>query len=334
MRDQLKLNATCRMDKNQNFDFLFSPAVSVVYSLNKQVYRVSFSSAIRNPTLADQYLYYNVGPAILVGNIGGFDSLATIPSLMTSLNYGTCDSLRHFNVAPLQPEQVKTIEVGYRSSLFNHFFVDAEYYYIWYHHFIGFKLGAVVDCNIFKQVADVQPYRVAANTNDMVTTQGFSVGINYFFKNFYTLSGNYSFNKLDRKGSTDPIIPAYNTPENKFNLGISGRDIVTSISFFNSLWKKLPVIPLNHYGFSINYKWVQGFLFEGSPQFTGFVPSYATMDAQLNKQIPKLNLTFKIGASNLLSQKHFEAYGGPLVGRLAYIQAVVDLPAHKYSSEK
>jgi outer membrane receptor protein involved in Fe transport len=55
---------------------------------------------------------------------------------------------------------------------------------------------------------------------------------------------------------------------------------------------------------------VQGFLFEGSPQFTGVVPSYATLDAQLNKQIPKLHLTVKIGASNLLSQKHFEAYGG------------------------
>ena len=333
LNDQLKLNATCRMDKNQNFNFLFSPAVSAVYSVKKQVYRVSFSSAIRNPTLADQYLYYNVGPAILVGNINGFDSLVTIPSIITSFNYHTCDSLRYFDVDPLQPEQVKTIEAGYRSSLFNHFFVDAEYYYSWYHHFIGYKLGAAVGCDIFKQVASVQPYRVAANTKDMVTTQGFSIGINYFFKNFYTLSGNYSFNKLDRKGSSDPIIPAYNTPENKFNLGISARDIVTSITLFNSLWEKLPVIRLNHYGFSINYKWVQGFLFEGSPQFTGFVPSYATMDAQVNKQIPKLNLTVKIGASNLLSQKHFEAYGGPLVGRLAYIQAVVDLPARKFRGD-
>lgn len=327
--DQLKLNATCRMDKNQNFDFLFSPALSAVYSVNKQVYRVSFSSAIRNPTLADQYLYYNVGPAILVGNISGFDSLVTIPSIITSLNYHEWDSLRYFNVAPLQPEQVKTIEFGYRASLFDHFFVDAEYYHSWYHHFIGYKLGAVVTSNIFQQIQSVQPYRVAANTNDMVTTQGFSVGINYFFKNFYTLSGNYSFNKLNRRGSADPIIPAYNTPENKFNLGISGRDIVTSLTFFNSLWKKLPIIPLRHYSFSINYKWVQGFLFEGSPQFTGVVPSYATLDAQLNKQIPKLHLTVKIGASNLLSQKHFEAYGGPLVGRLAYIQVVVDLPGHR-----
>jgi outer membrane receptor protein involved in Fe transport len=163
----------------------------------------------------------------------------------------------------------------------------------------------------------------------MVTTQGFSIGANYFFKDFYTLTGNYSYNKLDRQGSADPIIPAYNTPENKFNIGVSGRDIVTSITFFNSLWEKLPVIPLNHFGFSVNYKWVQGFLFEGSPQFTGFVPSYATLDAQLNKQIPKFNLTVKIGASNLLSQKHFEAYGGPVVGRLAYMQIVVDIPVQR-----
>src|SRR4030095_3864732 len=110
---------------------------------------------------------------------------------------------------PLQPEQVKTVEIGYRASLFNHFFVDAELYYSWYRHFIGYKIGGVVDCNINGTISGVQIYRVAANTNDMVTTQGFSVGMNYFFRNFYSLSGNYSYNKLDRRGSTDPIIPAY-----------------------------------------------------------------------------------------------------------------------------
>jgi len=328
LSDHLKLNVTVRMDKNQNFDYLFSPAASAVYTVKKQVFRASFSSAIRNPTLADQYLYYNVGPAILVGNINGFDSLATVESILQAIN-SNCDALVHFNVAPLQPEQVKTAEIGYRASLFNHFFVDAEYYYSWYHHFIGYKIGGAVSCNMYNKISGVQVYRVAANTNDMVTAQGFSIGINYYFKNFYSFTGNYSYNKLDRRGSADPIIPAYNTPENKFNIGLSGRDMVTSIFFFHSIWKKLPVIPVNHFGFSINYKWVQGFLFEGSPQFTGFVPSYAILDAQVNKQIPKLNLTVKIGASNLLSQKHFEAYGGPLVGRLAYIQAVVDLPAHR-----
>ena len=44
----------------------------------------------------------------------------------------------------------------------------------------------------------------------------------------------------------DPIIPAFNTPEHKFNISVSGRDI------------------FNKFGFNINYKWIEGFIFEGS----------------------------------------------------------------------
>ncbi len=52
--------------------FIFSPAASLVYSPNKnRVFRLTFSSAVRNPTLADQYLFYDVGRAILLGNIDG-----------------------------------------------------------------------------------------------------------------------------------------------------------------------------------------------------------------------------------------------------------------------
>ena len=43
------------------FNLNFSPAISVVYKPSEKgdVIRLSLSSAIRNPTLADQYLYYN-----------------------------------------------------------------------------------------------------------------------------------------------------------------------------------------------------------------------------------------------------------------------------------
>ncbi len=75
-KEKVKLNVTARVDKNQNFNFVVSPAASIVYSPDdKNTFRISFSSAIRNPTLADQYLYYNVGRAILLGNITGYDSL-------------------------------------------------------------------------------------------------------------------------------------------------------------------------------------------------------------------------------------------------------------------
>ncbi len=86
MDERLKASVTARLDKNQNFQPLLSPAASVVYKANENnTLRFSVSSAIRNPTLADQYLYYNVGRAVLLGNLNGFDSLVTLDNIVEYL---------------------------------------------------------------------------------------------------------------------------------------------------------------------------------------------------------------------------------------------------------
>jgi iron complex outermembrane recepter protein len=149
-----------------------------------------------------------------------------------------------------------------------------------------------------------------------VTTRGVAVGLSYFFKKFFTLSGNYSYNILDRGGSTDPLIPAFNTPKNKFNIGLTARDLDTYL--FKS-------IHLHNLGFGINYKWIEGFLYEGSPQFTVYVPTYSVLDAQVSYHLPKISSTFKLGASNVLDNRKFTVYGGPVVGRLAYFSILVEL---------
>jgi iron complex outermembrane recepter protein len=310
--DKMKLNATLRMDKNENFPYLFSPAVSAVYQPAKEQYvRLSFSSAIRNPTLTDQYLYYQVGRAILIGNINGFKGLVTIPSLISAYDANSnFDSLHYFDVDPVQPEKVKTIEGGYKALLFEHLYLDVSAYYSWYKDFIGYKIGATVDTQHVQGGIPVlrlnRVYRVATNSKDEVTTSGVSIGLSYYFGKHFACTGNYSWNKLDRHGSTDPLIPAFNTPEHKFNIGVNGRDI-------------------KNFGFNVNYKYVSGFTFEGSPQFTGPIDSYGIVDIQVNRRFPKMYTTLKIGASNLLNNKHYEVYGGPLVGRLAYCSLLVEL---------
>lgn len=343
--EKLRMNVTTRIDKNQNFNFLISPAASLIYATDKNNLRISFSSAIRNPTLADQYLYYNVGRAILLGNLNGLDSVVTIPSLINFINTQKSDTLDYFNIDPIQPERVRTIEMGYRTTLFNHLFLDMNVYYSYYRNFIGYKLAADIDYNAqFNNISSVQVYRVAANADGVVTTQGFSIGGNYYFKNFYSLNGNYSYNKLNKREDQDPIIPAFNTPTHKFNIGISGRDIEGKIGVLNQLWKKLPSIKIQHLGFSINYKWIQGFRFEGSPQFTGFVPTYDLLDMQVSKEFVKLHTTLKIGASNVFgivplfnaelnpaerlrrafNNRVLQVFGGPYIGRMAYVSLLYD----------
>ncbi|MFN4082814.1 MAG: carboxypeptidase-like regulatory domain-containing protein [Bacteroidia bacterium] len=312
---QLKMNLTTRVDKNQNFKALVSPAFTAVYTYNQHVFRGTVSSAIRNPTLIDQYINLNVGPATLLGNLKGFDSLVTVNSLFDALNNGK-SRLEYFNVDPVRPERVRTVEAGYRTTLFDKLFIDASYYFSWYTDFLGFKIGADInwpDGDPF--IRRINVYRVTTNSKDMVTTQGFTVGLNYFLKSWLGFSGNYSWNKLDRRGSTDPLIPAFNTPEHKYNLGLNGRNINSNIGG----------LKINNWGYGINYKWQEGFMFEGSPQFTGMVEAYDLLDAQINKSFKDGKLLLKIGANNLLNNRVIQVYGGPSVGRLAYISLLLDL---------
>ncbi len=307
---------TNRVDKNVNFPFLWSPALSFVYVPDKNhTLRLSLSSGVRNPTLADQYLNYYVGRATLLGNISGYDSLITVESMRDYIATKNFDTLSYFSVDPVRPERVWTAEIGYRGTLFKSLYVDVSAYYSFYQNFIGYKIGVDTDFDAFFTPINTNVYRMATNSKDIVHTRGVSVQLTYFFKKYYSLNGNYTYNELDRQGSTDPLIPAFNTPRHKFNVGISGRDIRLRIGKAH----------INNWGFSVNYKWIEGFRFEGSPQFTGNIATYDMLDAQINYTWPKTHLTFKLGAQNLLNNKVYQVYGGPLVGRLAYFSLQFDM---------
>ncbi len=311
----LMATGAVRVDKNQNFDWVSTPAASLVWKLNQNTYlRGSFSSAIRNPTLTDQYLNLPVGRAILLGNLEGFDSLITVESFRSFLDTRSFDSLDYFDAPPIQPEKVKTFELGFRTTLFNSVYVDAGYYYSFYNDFIGYNIG--IDSDFDPQTnfpINTVVYRVAANSLNQVTTQGLAVGLNYYFKDYYMLAGNYSWNRLNSK-IDDPIVPAFNTPEHKYNLSFSGRDIPLNLGFAR----------LKKTGFNINYKWIQGFTFEGSPQFTGSIPTYDLLDAQINATFDRIHTTFKLGAANLLDNQVSQTYGGPRIGRMVYASVVYD----------
>jgi len=349
MEDKLKATATLRMDKNQNFDPQFSPALSLVYApRTDRTYRLSFSSAVRNPTLTDQYFHYNVGRAILLGNIEGqfeagkdslitvesFDAYRSTPNLLEGLS-----KLEYFNVDRIRPEKARTIEVGYRGTHWEKFYFDVSAYHSWYTDFIGYMIG--IHARFDDPLAPgyprggMQVYRLAANATSLVRTQGVNFGANYY-RQKTTLAFNYSYNQLV-SGADDPIIPAFNTPQNKLNLSVTGHDM------------KVPFTDKPNFGFGVNYKYIEGFTFTGSPQFTGPISSYDMVDAQVNMKLPKHHLTVKVGASNLLgivplfdkkvpsderldralNNNVYMVYGGPLVGRLAYLQLIYELDKRK-----
>jgi outer membrane receptor protein involved in Fe transport len=309
LENRLIVSGTVRIDKNVNFDALVSPAASLVFQPKKNHYlRASFSSALRNPTLTDQYLSLNVGPAILSGNLNGVERLYTLESFneyRENLNTALLDS---FSIASIRPEQVKTIELGYRASFFDQkLYADLGTYYSAYKHFIGYNIG--IDATFDPAtsiIEELQVYRYSANSKNIVITQGANLGLNYYFHEKHSLGANYSFNSIVRSDPNDPIIPAFNTPKHKYNFSVTGNKLFESSEG-------------NCWGYSLNYKWIQGYLFEGSPQFTGYINSYDMVDVQVNYSLIASNVFIKVGASNVLNNQQVQVYGGPAIGRMAYL---------------
>ncbi len=69
--DRLKLTASARYDKAQNFAGNVSPRISFAYAGGEdknQNFRASFQTGFRNPTTQDQYIGLDAGRAILVGS--------------------------------------------------------------------------------------------------------------------------------------------------------------------------------------------------------------------------------------------------------------------------
>ena len=120
-----------------------------------------------------------------------------------------------------------------------------------------------------------------------------------------TAVGNYTWADLNIPEESD-ILPGFNTPNHKFNLGLQGRKV----------WKGL--------GFSVNYKWVGDYFWESSFG-DGAVDKYQLLDAQLSYEVSDWYSTIRIGGSNLLGEEYRTAYGSPNIGRFLYASYTFDI---------
>jgi iron complex outermembrane recepter protein len=279
-----------------------SPALSFLYTYKRaNTFRLTYSGAIRNPTLQDQYLFYNIGRALLRGNIDGFGNDRFILVSDYFNKYLKGELVTPYNVPAIRPERVRTLEFGFKGIIRKKLYVDASVYRSVYRDFLG---NVLLISNPLGSNGTDSVIRVAANSISKVIAQGFSIGLNYYFPKYHSIGFNYTYAPpVIITDPNDPIIPGYNTPRHKYNVTYGARGI-----------KK-------KYGYNITYKWVEGFEFTGSPQFTGSIPSYGLLDVQVNYKWIAYNTVFKLGSSNILNNKHFEAYGATRIGQIVYLSA-------------
>jgi iron complex outermembrane receptor protein len=321
--DKLKLIASFRADKNQNFKAQFSPRGSVIYSpLVNHTFRFSGQSAFRTPTLQNQFILLDLGPITLKGNTTGYDNLYTLNSVTEFLNYYDSTAiintalLKPITLKPLRPEQVRTVEFGYRGIFANNrLYVDFNTYFNWYKNFIG-EVRVVTPDNGGTAgeesgedailTGNFSRYQIPINAEETVRTWGASIGLTYAFDRGISVYGNYTYADINEEDLVSPIIPGFNTPPHKFNVGLQGRRV----------WKG--------FGFNTNFRWNDAYFWQSSFG-DGPVDSYYMLDANISYEFKDYYTTLTIGSTNITNNQFRMIYGGPTIGRLIYASLLFDI---------
>lgn len=336
-KDALKFQVAGRLDDFKNFDSKFSPRASAVYTFGKKRqhnFRSSYGVAFRSPTQIDQYIRLDIGSALLLGNVRtGFNGYKT--SLLTqgnpAANIGAVaggSTAFNYTAPRLDLEQVKTFEVGYKSAVTDKLYFDITYYRSDYDNFIGAQpfvgntdgsrptipqtlvaIGAAPGTDgltrnrLSEAASPTRIIQVWYNSSQKVTTQGASFGLGYNYMKELNFNANYSYNKIGDLPTG--FLAFYNTPENKFNIGVDGE-----------FKKKL--------GYNVNYRWQEGFTYE-FPFDIGHIHSIGTLDATVSYKLDKMKSTLQLGGSNLTDAYNKQIWGGPNLGRMIFAGILVEL---------
>jgi len=358
---KLKLTGSVRYDKSEFFDGFISPRFSAGLTVNRNHnFRASVQTGFRNPTTQDLFIGLNSGQAFLVGSapsnldrysgdygvsVAGQGLLNILsggqgaPSSITQTgrsayeNSYTLNSVQAFaasgGASPLEvanpdlatPEQVTSLEVGYRGK-FENLIVDFSAYHSTYNDFLSTE---VVIAPLYGNVSDGTPpglplpvsaiaiangdfnaYSAYTNSRAVIKSYGAALGLSTKVYSDFDLSANYTYAHLDHDTEKYPDFNTnFNTPEHKFKASFGNPQLFKNFGFNIA------------YRYSVEYEWEASF-------GNGTIPEFQTVDAQINYAVPSLKSTFKAGANNLLGTEYFTMFGSGNIGSMYYLSWTIN----------
>ncbi|MEN7548134.1 TonB-dependent receptor [Rapidithrix thailandica] len=337
LNDKLKLLASVRYDKNENFDGQWSPRASAVLNVGKNSFiRGSFQTGFRNPSTQGQHIDLDVGTLRILGGLppyaeryNAYENAYTLASVnryvakvvadgttsavVDPANLALLQPVQEGGFDPVKPEQIKSFEVGYKGLFGTKMMIDVNYYYNIYNDFI-------VQAQLRKAAGDISvnpinaqallvgsaanTYQIYTNLNEELKGQGAALGVQYSLPKGFYLNGNYNWNELI-EGLGDEYLNEFNTPEHKVNLGFGNRKLTDRI------------------GFDIHWRWQDAFRWESSFS-KGNIPAYSTIDMQVSYRMKELKSILKLGGSNIFNERYIQNYGGPTIGAIYYLSITFD----------
>ncbi len=146
LNDVLKLTASGRYDKNENFEGRFTPRITATVKVAKDNnFRLSYQQAYRFPDNQDQWINLQTPGSVLIGCLPAFSDLYhfdtnpvyTATSVVNFRNTLDPTQLEVATFTKAKPETMESYEVGYRGVINNKLLVDAYYYFSKYKNFIA-----------------------------------------------------------------------------------------------------------------------------------------------------------------------------------------------------
>ncbi len=334
--DRLKLTASVRYDKAQNFDANLSPRFSVNYAAGdskKHNFRASYQTGFRNPSTQDQYIGLNAGPIILVGaaednldkDLPGTDlvgrdgyenayTLVSFKEFQVSHNPADLKPVNGTGITPLvKPEKVTAVDFGYRGKL-GKVALDFNAYYNMYEGFVSNtrvvapNTGSVTDATGVVGLATTggRAFQLYTNSDADVSSYGAVIGLSTRFMDNFRAGLSYTYSKLDFDQTSNPDFRTYfNTPEHKVKFSLANP----------KLYKQL--------GFNLNVRWSDQYLWEATAA-SGLIEARTNVDAMLNYNVPKWKSVFKIGGANLGGKEYVSSLGGGSVGSQYFVSWTIN----------
>lgn len=335
--EKLKLNTVLRLDKNQYFNPKLNPRIALVYSPNStQSLRFAYQNGYRFPSIFEGFSNINSGGRKRIGGLpvmsqGIFEN-SYIQASVTQFQRAVRADVntaklplpeaieRNQNLLAknsytyLQPERVRSLEIGFRSKSPNgKLDWDLDIYLNKYQNLIAQldvsipKYASAESLGLsFLQNNTQELYRLWTNSKTISRNYGGSAGLHYQFEKDLYFSGNFTFDKLSGTSQGDGLEGGFNTPAWHYNL-ILGFPLAQA-----------------RLGFQVNFRQQAAFHWE-SALASGWVESYSSLDFQMSSKIFKGLGRIKIGATNALNQYYYSYLGGPAIGGYYYSSLTLEL---------
>jgi len=228
------------------------------------------------------------------------DLLNSPDDISVLLSYINPNLLSVSNFEKVQPEIVKSFELGYRGAIDftgNLLEFDLVGYYNLHEDFITSTEVVVpysgnvnnIDAILLESLLEenFQRFIISTNAKSRINAFGFAAGFNTKVFGDFNLGGSYAFSDftIDNTDNDIDFSPDFNTPKH-----------TVKIQFGNSkLYKNL--------GFGIDTRWQSEYLYQ-TRFLDRTLPSTFIVDAQLNYNLPSIKSTIKIGGTNITGKEY------------------------------